>query len=88
MCLVMQVYDSLVVENNSEVGQMALVPSSFQSKKQTHSLERGLLGEDWVISPIRELGGRQYDSRNDQLHKSLEYFWDTSSWYLSPSLVP
>ena len=35
----------------------ATVPFSSQSKKQTHSLQRVLLGEDLVISPACEMGG-------------------------------
>ena len=54
-----QAYGSLVLENNSEVGEAVLasapVPSS-QLKKQTHSLQRGLPGEDLVISPTCKLG--------------------------------
>ena len=32
--------------------------------------------------------GRRFNSQKDQLQKGLEWFWDTSSWFLSPTLVP
>ena len=58
----MQVYGRLALEDNSEVGEVVLgkcsiscictpVPSSSQPKKQTHSLQWVLLGEDLVSSP-------------------------------------
>ena len=59
----MQAYGSLALEDNSEVGEDVVfpastpVPSSSQPKKQTHSLQWVLLGEDLVISPTCEVGG-------------------------------
>ena len=62
----MQVYGSLALEDNLDVGKAVLgdafpvfapVPSHSQSKKQTHSLQWVLLGEDLVISPTCEVGG-------------------------------
>ena len=63
------------------------VPSSSQPKKQTHSLQWILLGEDLVISPTCEVEGCRFDSRKDQLQKSLEWSRDTSIWFLKPTLV-
>ena len=66
---VMQAYGSLALEDNLEVGEAVLgrcsiflhlhapVPSSSQPKKQIHSLQWVLLGEDLVISPTLELWG-------------------------------
>ena len=64
----MQVYGSLALEDNSEVGEAVLgdagvfplsepVHSSSQPKKQTRSLQWVLLGEDLMISPTCEGGG-------------------------------
>ena len=52
---VMQVYGSLALEDNSKIGEAerhiafpasAPMPSSSQAKKQIHSLQWVLLGED------------------------------------------
>ena len=32
-------------------------------------------------------GGRQFDSRKDQMQKGLKWSWETSSWFLSLSLM-
>ena len=59
----------------------APVPSSSQSKKQTHSLQWVLLGEDLGISPTCEVGCRQFDSQKEQFRKGLKWFLDTCSWF-------
>ena len=64
----------------------APVSSSSQQKKQTHSLQWGLLGEDLVISPACEVGGCQFNSRKDQLRKGLDVSRDTSSLFLSSTI--
>ena len=66
----MQAHGSLALEDRSEVGEgrcsadvvfpaSAPVPFSSQPKKQTHSLQWVLLGEDVVISPTCEVGGHK-----------------------------
>ena len=67
---VMQAHGSLVLEDNSEVGEAVLaapVPSSIQAKKQIHSLQRVHLGEDLVIFPNLWSVGRRFNSWKDQL---------------------
>ena len=51
----MEAYGSLALEDISEVGASAPVPSSSQPKKQNKNLQWVLLEEDLVISPKRGL---------------------------------
>ena len=70
MC--MQAYGSLSLEDNSglvkrcwaDVVFPASAPVTLSShpKKETHSLQLVLLGEDLVISPTCEVGGCRFDS--------------------------
>ena len=90
---VSQAYGSLDLGDNSEVDEAVLgrcsvscavsVPSSSQPKNQTHGLQGVLLGEDLVISPTCKVGGL-----SDQMQKGLEWSWDISSRFLSPTLMP
>ena len=89
---VMQVYGSLALEKRCWADVVfpaatALVPSSSQPKKPTHSLEWVLRGDDLVISPTCEVGRFRIDSRKEQLQKCLERTSDTSLWFLSLTLV-
>ena len=67
------------------------VPSTSQPKKQTPSLKWVLLGEDLVISPTYEMGGGgvvPVRFPEGPIARGLDLSWDTSSWFLTPTLVP
>ena len=90
----MQAYDNLALEDKSGVDvvfpESAPGPSRSQTKKQTHCLQWVLLGEDLVISPTCEGGGvaGSIPGKKKPIAKGPGGSWDSSSWFLSPNLVP
>ena len=89
-------YRGLALEDNLEVGEAvgvdvvfpasAPVPSNSQPKKQTHSLQWVLLGEDMVISPTCEVEELPVQFLEGPIAKGPG--WDTCSRFLRPTLVP
>ena len=74
---VMPAYGSLALEDNLEVREAVLDRFSISPSapvlyishpnKQTHSLQRVLLGDDLVISPTCDVRIRRFDFGKDQL---------------------
>ena len=66
----------------------APVPSSFQLKMQTHSLQRVLLGEDLVISPTCEVGVAGSIPRRANWERAWNGPGIPLHGFLAPSFVP